>query len=149
MSADDLDKHHGEHLDGEHLDALSAALAAKGIYPTAQRVEIARVLLPRCQHLSAEAIFARVNEKGPRVSKATVYNTLKLFADKGLVREVIVDPTKIFYDSNMFPHHHVYNVSTGELMDIEEHHLRVVGLPPLPAGTAVDGMDVIVRVRRT
>lgn len=130
-------------------DALSEALTARGIYPTAQRVEIARVLLPRCQHLSAEAIFARVNGQGPRVSKATVYNTLKLFAEKGLVREVIVDPTKIFYDSNILPHHHLYNVSTGELMDIEEHHLHVVGLPPLPAGTAVDGMDVIVRVRRT
>lgn len=130
-------------------DPVSAALTAKGIYPTAQRLEIARVMLSRCQHLSAEDIFARVNEQGPRVSKATVYNTLKLFAEKGLVREVIVDPTKIFYDSNIFPHHHVYNVSTGELVDIEDHHLRVVGLPPLPAGTAVDGMDVIVRVRRT
>lgn len=128
---------------------ISDHLQTHGVTPTAQRVGIARVLLSRCTHLSAEEIFRLVNVNEAQVSKATIYNTLGLFVEKGLIREVIVDPAKIFYDSNVAPHHHVYNISTGELSDIDTHHLQVVGLPPLPADTAIDGMDVIVRVRNT
>lgn len=126
---------------------ISERLQAHGITPTAQRVEIARILLARCTHLSAEEVFRLANATTGQVSKATIYNTLGLFVEKGLIREVIVDPAKIFYDSNIAPHHHVYNVSTGELSDIDTTHLHVVGTPPLPSGTEVEGLDVIVRVR--
>lgn len=122
-------------------------LAACGINPTAQRVEIARVMLARCTHLSADEVFSLVNKEQAHVSKATVYNTLGLFAEKGLVREVIVDPSRVFYDSNVAPHHHLFNVTTGELVDVDAEHMQVVGLPPLPSDTEVTGMDVIVRVR--
>lgn len=128
-------------------DDIVAQLAAHGINPTPQRVEIARVLLRRCTHLSADAVFHTVDKTVAHVSKATVYNTLGLFARKGLIREVIVDPTKVFYDSNIAPHHHVYNVTTGELTDVDAQHLRVEGMPPLPAATELEGMDVIVRIR--
>lgn len=124
-----------------------ARLTAHGINPTPQRVEIARVLLARCTHLSADAVFQSVDKSVAHVSKATVYNTLGLFAQKGLVREVIVDPNKVFYDSNIAPHHHVYNVTTGELTDVDPQYLRVEGVPPLPASAQLEGMDVIVRIR--
>lgn len=128
-------------------DDIVARLLAHGINPTPQRVEIARVLLARCTHLSADAVFQAVDKTVAHVSKATVYNTLGLFAQKGLVREVIVDPAKVFYDSNIAPHHHVYNLTTGELTDVDPHHLRIEGVPPLPASVQLEGMDVIVRIR--
>lgn len=122
-------------------------LRSHDIHPTAQRVEIAYALFIRHGHYSADDIFTAVNREQPQVSKATVYNTLGLFAEKGLVREVIIDPNKVFYDPNVDPHHHFYNVSTGELTDIDGHAVAVTGLPPLPAGASMEGVDVIVRVR--
>lgn len=122
-------------------------LRKHGIMPTQQRLDIASILLTRPQHLSADQVLALANRKGASVSKATVYNTLKLFAAKGLVREVIVDPTKVFYDSTTAPHYHIYNVDTGTLMDVDSDKVAVRGLPDLPMGTVADGIDVIVRVR--
>ena len=126
---------------------ITARLRARHINPTSQRIEIARVLFSRCAHLSAEDIFTLVNSEQAYVSKATVYNTLGLFAEKGLIREVIADPNKVFYDPNVAPHHHFYNVTTGELMDIDASNMQVAGLPSLPEGTRVEGVDVIVRLR--
>lgn len=123
-------------------------LAAFDILPTPQRVKIAQVLLVRDQHVSAEQVLERVNEVENCVSKATVYNTLGLFARKGILREVIVDPTRVFYDTNSCPHHHFYHVDTGELQDIMTDQLGLEGLPELPAGTVAEGVDIIVRVRR-
>jgi len=138
-----------EHSNASVADvaATRQLLANRGITPTQQRVEIARVLLARPQHLSAEELLLRVNRRGHGVSKATVYNTLGLFARRGLVREVIVDPNKIFYDSNTSEHHHVYNTSTGLLTDIEAHEIAVGELPPTPEGTEFTGVDIIVRVQ--
>ncbi|MHB1528629.1 MAG: Fur family transcriptional regulator [Acidiferrobacteraceae bacterium] len=126
---------------------IHAVLNRGGITPTVQRVEIARVLLSRCAHLSADEIFVLVNDGKTQVSKATVYNTLGLFAEKGLVREVIVDPDKTVYDPNVVPHHHFYNVVTGQLVDINAAEMEVKGLPPIPEGTSIDGIEIIVRLR--
>ena len=124
-------------------------LKAAGVTPTQQRVEIAQILFRHPQHLSAEQVLSEVNVESAMVSKATVYNTLGLFAEKGLVREVIVDPTKVFYDSNISEHHHFYNVDTGCLTDIDPASVRVETLPQLPDGTVADGVDVIIRVRQS
>lgn len=126
---------------------IEALLEAKGILPTPQRTEIAAIMLSCHQHLSADQVLAKVNQNGAAVSKATVYNTLGLFAEKGLLRPVIVDPTKIFYDSNVTVHHHFYNVDSGTLMDIDAQDCGIERIPPLPAGTVADGVDVIIRVR--
>ncbi|HLA75233.1 MAG TPA: Fur family transcriptional regulator [Gammaproteobacteria bacterium] len=124
-------------------------LRAHGITPTHQRIEIAQILFAKPQHLSAEQILGLVNQQQALVSKATVYNTLGLFATQGLIREVIVDPTKVFYDSNTCSHHHFYNVDTGTLMDIESERVSLGALPTLPEGTVAAGVDVIIRVRNT
>ncbi len=122
-------------------------LQAHGILPTQQRVEIAQVLFARPQHLSADQVLAMVNRERHLVSKATVYNTLGLFAERGLVREVIVDPSRIFYDPNTDEHYHFYNVDTGTLEDIDPDQVPLGGLPEPPAGTVTEGVDVIIRVR--
>lgn len=128
-------------------DDINGMLRARDITPTHQRVEIAHVVLSRCEHLSADRILALVNENTAEVSKATVYNTLALFVQKNLVREVIVDPTRVFYDPNVTPHHHFYNVNTGELMDIAHDHVSVSDLPAPPEGMVTESVDIIVRVR--
>ena len=108
---------------------VSALMLEHGITPTLQRVEIAQILFAKPQHLSAEDVLTMVNKTSIQVSKATVYNTLGLFAKEGLIREVIVDPTKVFYDPTTVPHHHFYNVDTGSLMDID----AVGSIPELAA----------------
>ena len=126
---------------------IAGLLKENGILPTQQRLMIARVLFERNQHLSADQVMGKVNTGRDRVSKATVYNTLGLFARKGLVREVIVDPTRVFYDPNTSEHHHFYNIDTGELQDIDVSDVQVSQLPELPPETVVAGVDVIIRVR--
>ena len=126
---------------------VSALMLEHGITPTLQRVEIAQILFAKPQHLSAEDVLTMVNKTSTQVSKATVYNTLGLFAKEGLIREVIVDPTKVFYDPTTVPHHHFYNVDTGSLMDIEADTVVLERLPDLPQGTTAAGVDVIIRVR--
>lgn len=122
-------------------------LRAHGITPTRQRVEIAHALFFRREHVSAEQVLALVNRRNVRVSKATVYNTLNLFFGKKLIRQVLVDPGRVFYDPNVEPHHHLYDVATGKLMDIAATDVHVVGLPRLPQGVISEGVDIIVRVR--
>ena len=128
-------------------EEIPALLRAHGINATFQRLEIARVLFTHGGHFSAEEVFTQVNGDQPHVSKATVYNTLGLFVESGLIHQVIVDPTKVFYDANATPHHHFYNVSTGTLSDISANDVCITGLPPLPDGVLMEGVDVIVRVR--
>ena len=120
-----------------------------GITPTQQRIEIAQILFAQPQHLSAEQVLSEVNQDQALVSKATVYNTLGLFAGKGLIREVIVDPSKVFYDSNTMAHHHFFNVDTGMLQDIDSDTIQIEQLPNLPEGTIADGIDIIIRLRNT
>ena len=127
--------------------AVVKLLGDYGIQPTQQRIDIAQILFDRPQHLSADQILKTVNDSRPTVSKATVYNTLGLFADKGLVRQVIVDPSRVFYDSNTSEHHHLYDIDHGTLTDISVDQLTVSGAPELPAGMVTEGIDVIIRVR--
>jgi len=128
-------------------EEIAALLRGHGITPTHQRMEIAQVLFARRVHLSADQILGMVNARHAESSKATVYNTLRLFVAKKLVRELIVDPARIVYDPNTAPHHHLYDVVSGQLTDIPAGDIRVLGLPQLPPGIQTEGMDIIVRTR--
>ena len=124
---------------------IEAILERAGILPTQQRLDIALVMLERPRHLSADQLLALVNRSSNRVSKATVYNTLALFARKGVVREVVVDPNRIFFDSNIDEHHHLYDEDTGRLTDIPR--LQLEQLPELPKGAELVGIDIIIHIR--
>ena len=126
-----------------------ARLVRNGITPTRQRVKIGMRLFDSAKHITADQLLDLVNSGSGEVSKATVYNTLGLFASKGLLREVVVDPGKQIFDTNVTPHHHLYNVDTGELRDIESRDLIVAGLPALDGGVEITGIDIVVRVRNT
>jgi Fur family iron response transcriptional regulator len=134
-------------LEASTREEVAVMLRARDITPTHQRMEIAQVLFEKRWHPSADQILAAVNVRYAETSKATVYNTLKLFLAKGLVRELIVDANKVFYDSNTSEHHHFYDIESGEITDIAAAGIRVDGLPPLPAGMVAAGIDIIVRTR--
>ena len=121
-------------------------LRRHGISPTGQRVDIACLLFATHQHLSAEQLLGDLRAHGIPVSKATVYNTLNLFTEYGLLREVVVDAAKRFYDSNLEPHHHLYHTDTGFLEDVPPVQVDLSGLPGIPNGQAILSVDVIIRV---
>ena len=139
-------------MDNLHMISKSQViekLKQAGVTPTQQRVEIGQILFARPQHLSADQVLNIVNQAGPLVSKATIYNTLGLFAEKGLVKEVIVDPSKVFYDSTTISHFHYFNVDTGEVSDVEDESFQLSNLPEMPPGTECAGVDVIFRIRNS
>ncbi|MCK4704778.1 MAG: transcriptional repressor [Gammaproteobacteria bacterium] len=137
------------HFPLEKKEVISL-LREHGITPTRQRLEIALSLFQKQQHLSAERILDNVNLLGHQVSRATVYNTMGLFARKGLVREVLIDRERVFYDSNSHPHHHIYNVDTGELSDVEgSSDMDLTNIQGLPEGCRVVGTDVVIKVSQS
>ena len=122
-------------------------LKQHGVMPTSQRIEVASILLARPQHLSADQIIDKLNSRRSCVSKATVYNTLKLFSQQGLVKELNVDSSRKFYDSTTHAHHHFFHVESGKLTDIPDSQVSIKGLPPLPRGTEPESVEVLIRVR--
>ena len=130
-------------------DAVKRLLHTHKVTPTRQRVEIAEFLFEKPQHLSADNVLDGVNRDGHKVSRATIYNTLGLFTRKGLVREVLIDRERVFYDSNNSSHHHIYNETTGELHDIEKTSVELVNTEALAEGMNIIGTDVIIRVTDT
>ena len=119
-----------------------------GVLPTPQRLEIAQILLEKPQHLSAEQIIDRLRASGSAVSKATVYNTLNLFSERGLVRECIVDPERRFYDSTPEAHHHFYVQETGELIDIPAGEIEFSSFPQVPEDGHLDTVEITIRVSK-
>ncbi len=117
------------------------------IKSTTQRINIAKIIFRKHQHLSAEDIIAELNDSENEISRATVYNTLNLFADKGLVRRVVIDSSKVYYDSKTTPHSHYYNIDTGEIQDFEINDVKINPTPELPKNTLQEGIDVVVRIK--
>jgi Fur family iron response transcriptional regulator len=129
----------------EHKEQLKQRLIAAGISPTPQRLAVAGALLEKSQHLTADQVFERV--KGEHVSLATVYNTLKLLTERNLLREVVVNPTRVFFDSCTDAHHHFFDAETGELTDIPAEQLGLNQLPRIPAGKELAEVQIVLRLR--
>jgi Fur family iron response transcriptional regulator len=127
---------------------LAERLKSKGVLPTAQRLRIASLLLASPQHLTAEQILSRLREGGMRVSKATVYNTLNLFAAKGVIRQLAVNGDRAWFDSNTEPHFHFQDVETGTLTDLAPQEVSFDKLPPPPPGMEYAGVELFIRLRR-
>ena len=120
-----------------------------GLRPTRQRVELAGVLFADCdRHVTAESLHDEVTKAGVKVSLATVYNTLHQFTEAGLLRQVIVDASRSYFDTNTGDHQHFFLEKEGLLIDIPGETIAVAGVPTPPAGLSVDSVDVVVRVRR-
>ena len=124
-------------------------LRAAGLRPTHQRLSLARLLFePGNRHVTAETLHGEALATDVKVSLATIYNTLHQFTAVGLLREVVVDPGRSYFDTNTTDHHHFFFEQTGQLEDIAEDSVVLARLPDAPAGTAVKRVDVIVRLGR-
>jgi Fur family transcriptional regulator, iron response regulator len=138
-----------EHAEGTDINSACAQrLSALGIRPTAQRLQIATLLLSSPQHLSAEQILARLRGTGARVSKATLYNTLNLFAARGVIRQLSVDGVRAWFDSNVDAHYHFHDLDTGALIDVPVPEVEFSRLPEPPPGMELAGVDLVIRLRR-
>jgi Fur family iron response transcriptional regulator len=138
-------KHRAEGAANERvLDMLRGA----GLKPTRQRLALGELLFSgEDRHVSCESLFDEARAAGADLSLATVYNTLHQFREAGLVREVHLDAQRRWFDTNVGEHHHFYVEETGALMDIPADSIEIAALPSPPRGFAVEGVDVVVRVR--
>ena len=117
--------------------------------PTRQRLELAGLLFrDGDRHLTAEGLHAEAQDAGVRVSLATVYNTLHQFTGAGLLRQVVVDASRSYFDTNIGDHQHFYCEDEGRLIDIAGDTIAVAGVPTPPKGTEIERVDVVIRVRR-
>jgi len=122
-------------------------LEEHGIQPSAQRVAVATFVLRTKEHPSADKVWAGVRETFPMISRATVYNTLNLFVEKGLLRELHLAPDSVLFDPNTDHHHHFIDEDTGRIYDIPWNHIEVRNAKPLP-GFKVNDYQVVMRGRR-
>jgi len=125
------------------LDRLRAA----GLRPTRQRLALAKLLFENGdRHITAEQLHSEALGSSIRVSLATVYNTLHQFTEASLLREIVVDSGRSYFDTNISTHHHFFYEDTGELCDIPDDQIDVSQLPKAPEGTSIKQVDVVVRL---
>ena len=122
-------------------------LRSAGLRPTRQRKDLAKLLFEGPdKHVTAEILHAEAQAALIRVSLATVYNTLHQFTAVGLLREIVVDSQRSYFDTNISDHHHFFHEGSGRLEDIPGEEVVLARLPEAPAGTKVTGVDVVIRV---
>jgi Fur family transcriptional regulator, iron response regulator len=132
---------------GQKAD-LAEKLRAAGLRPTRQRLALGKLLFAEGdRHVTAELLHDQAAKAGADLSLATVYNTLHQFTTAGLLRQVIVDGAKTYFDTNTGDHHHFFIEERGVLMDIPGDSVQIDGLPKAPPGTVVDRVDVVVRLK--
>jgi len=136
--------------DGKTLTTMTVSrLRQSGLRPTRQRVELAGLLFQdHDRHVTAEGLHDEITKAGVKVSLATVYNTLHQFTQAGLLRQVIVDAARSYFDTNTGDHQHFFLEREGLLIDIPGDAIAVAGVPAPPPGLTVDRVDVVVRVKR-
>ena len=129
-------------------EAMAAELRRAKLRPTRQRIELGRVLFAKGpRHISAEDLRAEAEVAGVRVSLATVYNALHQFTEAGLLREVAIDGTRAYFDTNVSDHHHFFVEDDNRLIDIQGG-VEIARVSEPPEGMEVVSVEVVVRVRR-
>lgn len=124
-------------------------LRSAGLRPTRQRLALAKLLFEgKDRHVTAEQLYNESQKSKNRVSLATVYNTLHQFTDVGLLREIAIDSSKLYYDTNISDHHHFYFNDIETLEDIESEKIKVSLLPDPPDGTEIQRLEIVVRLSK-
>jgi Fur family iron response transcriptional regulator len=128
---------------------VKAMLREVGLRPTRQRMALGWILFAKGdRHLTAEMLYEEATRAKVPVSLATVYNTLHQFTDVGLLRQVAVDGSKTYFDTNVSDHHHFFVEGENELVDIPSNDVVVGNTPAAPEGYEIARIDVVVRLRR-
>ncbi|MEJ0062972.1 MAG: iron response transcriptional regulator IrrA [Alphaproteobacteria bacterium] len=127
---------------------VAALLSRAGIRPTKQRIALGQLLFDgKDRHITAEQLHDAARSHGHTMALATVYNSLHQFTAAGLLRQVVVDATKVYFDTNTGHHHHFFDPGTGSLADVPGEAVRIERLPSPPEGRSIDHVDVIIRLR--
>jgi Fur family iron response transcriptional regulator len=130
----------------EHI-AVPSLLKQAGLRPTRQRVALGGLLFDgQDRHVTAEQLHGEAQAASIKVSLATIYNTLHQFTEAGLLREVVVEPGRSYFDTNTTDHHHFYCDGNGRLEDIPGHSVSLASLPTPPEGMAISRVEVIIRI---
>lgn len=128
---------------------IDTRLQSAGLRATPKRIAIGSLLFDGVdRHVTADDVSAMARKAGVRVSLATVYNTLNQFVAAGLLKRIILDTDRTYFDTNVSDHHHLFFEENGMLHDIPGDSIRVEGLPDVPAGSKVRAVEVIVRMAR-
>ena len=132
-----------------HCKIIPALLRQAGLRPTRQRIALGGLLFSgRDRHITAEALHAEVVATGEQVSLATIYNTLHQFTAAGLLRELAVEGSRTYFDTNTSNHNHFFVEHDGDVLDIPGDAIRVDGLPEPPPGMRISHVDVVVRLKK-
>lgn len=127
---------------------VAELLQGAGLRSTRQRLALGGLLFDGMdKHVTAEQVFESARKNRVNVSLATVYNTLHQFTEAGLLREVVIDSSRVYFDTNTGDHHHFFDASEGHLTDVPAASVHVDKLPKIPAGLRLDRVDVVIRVR--
>ena len=133
----------------EASEKVTARLRRAGLRPTRQRAELASLLFARGhRHVTAESLHEEAARAGATISLATVYNALHQFTHAGLLRQVVVDAQRSYFDTNIDEHQHFFVEDDSFLIDIPGDAIAVSGVPAPPKGTELSRVDVVVRVRK-
>ena len=133
------------------IDRGTEWLSKGGVRPTRQRVALASLLVGdgKNRHVTAESLFASVQDTGEQVSLATVYNTLRAFCDAGLMQEVTVDGARSYFDTNTHDHPHFFWEDEGRLTDAPADQLEIARIPSPPEGAEISSVNVVIKLRKT
>lgn len=119
-----------------------------GVRPTRQRIKLFGILFDQGdRHFTAESLYSEALDVDVNISLATIYNTLHCFKEIGMIKEIAIDGSKVYFDTNVSDHHHFYHENSGVIYDIENDILDIVGLPIPPKETEIYSVDIIVRLR--
>jgi Fur family iron response transcriptional regulator len=128
---------------------VKSMLRDVGLRPTRQRMALGWILFAKGdRHLTAEMLYEEASKAKVPVSLATIYNTLHQFTEVGLLRQIAVDGSKTYFDTNVSDHHHFFVEGENALVDIPNSDVVVDRMPSAPEGYEVARVDVIVRVKR-
>ena len=131
------------------MSEIATLFDKAGLRQTRQRTHLAKILFQaENRHFTAEQLHKEARTAGGTISLATIYNTLHQFRTAGLLRQVIVEPGKVYFDTNTEPHHHFYIEDDGELLDVERSEIEISTLPEIPKDCAIQETDVIIRLRK-
>jgi Fur family iron response transcriptional regulator len=134
-------------IEGADILAVNGLLKRAKLRPTRQRLALAGLLFDgHDRHVTAEQLHGEAQAASIKVSLATIYNTLHQFTEAGLLREVVVEPGRSYFDTNVTDHHHFYCDADGHLEDIPGHSVSLACMPPPPPGTSIDRIEIIIRI---
>lgn len=125
-------------------------LRQHGLRATRQRIQLAHLLLGKeNHHITPDDVYEQLRNSPEKLSRGTVYNTLRQFCEVGLLNEVHGRGDRLVYDTNIRQHHHFLNVETGELSDIHTDAVKLDELPELPPGYELDAVELTIRIRKS